>query len=432
LGAGNDPAQILGRKKLCYNGARDALWENYLKNAAYKVWDLASELLGKPITKNNLRSILEEYILTPQQEKLILVFNRQQTQDKHKAKLQPPEFLEFPGRPVPLKSQFYVELTPIESRIYQEISQPGALLDIIAPWKMGKTSLMLRVLERARNLDYRAIVVNLQQADSTLFVNLDKFLMWFCASIARKLQLPLPAGDYDWSKYYGSKSNCTAFLQDDLLASSDTPVLLVIEEMDAIFSHREIADDFFALLYSWYEEGTYGDSNSTIWEKLRLVLVSGTELYVPADVNRSPLQMGLTIELQRFTKAQVDELAERHGLHLSSQQLEQLNQLLAGHPYLVRLTLYHIAQDCITIEEMVSTATTDASIYQHHLHQLLGHLQQHPVLAAAFAEVLSSPTPIKLELKLASQLHTLALVDIKDNGVTASCELYRQYFQNMF
>jgi len=206
--------------------------------------------------------------------------------------------------------------------------------------------------------------------------------------------------------------------------------------MEAVFSHSEIADDFFTLLYSWHEEGTYGDSNSKIWGKLRLVLVRSTELYVPLDVNRSlaaasasPLQMGLTIELQRFTPQQVDDLARRHGLHLSSQQLEQLNQLVGGHPYLVRLALYHLAQQTITIEEMFSTATTDASIYQHHLDQLLGHLQQHPVLAVAFADVLKAPTPIKLELKLASQLHTLGLVDIEDNAVTASCQLDRQYFK---
>ena len=159
---------------------------------------MVSEVVEKPVTKNNLRLSIEEHTLTPDQQKLISVFKRQQTQDKHKAKLPPPEFLEFPGRPVPLNSQFYVERSlckaessPIESRISQEISQPGARLDIIAPKQMGKTSLMLRVLERAHALGYRALVVNLQQADSTLFVHLDKFLMWFCATIARKLELPM-------------------------------------------------------------------------------------------------------------------------------------------------------------------------------------------------------------------------------------------------
>ena len=330
-----------------------------------------------------------------------------------------------------LNSQFYIERLPLESRCYEAISHPAALLDIKAPWQMGKTSLVLRIMNQARQLGYRVLVVNLHQAHSTLFSHLDKFLTWFCTTIARKLE----QGGASREQLAGSssKDNCTAFMENFVLAAADAPVLLVLENLDAIFPYPEMADDFLRLLRFWQEQSTYGDKNSILWEKLRLVLVRGTGLLdVPLNFYQYPLLMGLTIELQPFTPEQVDELARRHELHLSSQQLEQFHQLVAGHPYLVRLALYHIIGDNISIEEAIATASSNASIYRHHLHQLLGYLQQHPVLAAAFADVLHSPTPIKLELKLASQLHTLGLVDIKDNGVTASCELYRQYFQDMF
>jgi hypothetical protein len=48
---------------------------------------------------------------------------------------------------VPLDSPFYVERPPIERLCYETIVQPGALIRIKAPKQMGKTSLMLRILD---------------------------------------------------------------------------------------------------------------------------------------------------------------------------------------------------------------------------------------------------------------------------------------------
>jgi flagellar capping protein FliD len=37
--------------------------EVYVKNAAYKLWQLVSDLLGMPVTKSNFRSIVEQYVI---------------------------------------------------------------------------------------------------------------------------------------------------------------------------------------------------------------------------------------------------------------------------------------------------------------------------------------------------------------------------------
>ncbi|NET39916.1 MAG: hypothetical protein F6K19_49515, partial [Cyanothece sp. SIO1E1] len=49
------------------------------------------------------------------------------------------KLLEFPNGPVALNSIFYVERPPLENLIYQEVSQPGSVVQLQAPRKMGKS-----------------------------------------------------------------------------------------------------------------------------------------------------------------------------------------------------------------------------------------------------------------------------------------------------
>ncbi|GET36273.1 AAA-like domain-containing protein [Microseira wollei] len=117
-----------------------------------------------------------------------------------------------------------------------------------------------------------------------------------------------------------------------------------------------------------------------------------------------------------------------NGLHLSSEQLNHLMELLGGHPYLVRLLLYHWAQQPDSLEQLLETAHTDAGIYRDHLHRYLWTLQQYPKLSAAFEQVLNSTTPVAIEQMQAFKLNSMGLVSWRGNCVTLTCNLYRQYF----
>jgi hypothetical protein len=331
---------------------------------------------------------------------------------------------------VPLESTFYVERPPVETRCYEEVMRSGALIRIKAPSQMGKTSLMVRILAHAkqqRSQPVHTVALSLQRADRSAFTDLDRFLRWFCAAIARKLQLRHRVEDY-WSETFGSKSNCTAFFEDCLLPEVNSPLVLALDQVDEVFLHPEIADDFFTLLRSWYEEAAYGDSGNPLWQNLRLVIVHSTEVYIPLDVNKSPFNVGLAIELQAFSSVQVLDLAKRYGMSLSESELSNLMQLVAGHPYLVQQALYYLARQELTLDQLVQTAATDAGIYRHHLHQHLQSLQEHSELAAAYDQVIKASEPVELEQLLAFKLYSMGLVTLKGNQVVPSCALYRRYF----
>ncbi len=332
---------------------------------------------------------------------------------------------ELPMGQVELASAFYVERSGIDERCYEAIAKPGALIRIKAPRQMGKTSLMARILQRGATLGYRTVPLSFQLADSKVFTDLDQFLQWFCAVVTLELQLPTRLADY-WNGIFGSKVSCKSYFERYLLANITEPLVLGLDEVDKVFQYPELTSDFFGLLRSWHEEA----KNREIWRKLRLVVVHSTEVYVPMDINQSPFNVGLPIELPEFKTEQVEDLAGRHGLAWNTSEIKQIMAMVGGHPYLVRLALYHISRQEITLPELLETAPTDGGLYSDHLRRHLWNLSQHPELAAALYKAVSVDSPVQLEPIQGFKLHSMGLVHLRGNEVTPRCNLYREYFRD--
>lgn len=393
--------------------------EDTLKKIAPELWLLLGEIFNETLTKKTFRAILEPRPLTVPEQELIA----------QATPLMREYPLESPDGPVPLESPFYVQRTPIEELTCTAISTPGSLIRLKSPTRMGKTSMMVRVLAHARQLGYSTVSLNLQQVNRASLTDLDSFLRWFCLMLSHQLKLKSKLGDY-WDDFLGSKTNCTIYLEDYLQAYQNSPLVIALDRVDELFLYPIIAAEFFAMLRYWHEKAAYGDLESDLWKNLRLILVYSTEEYLPLKTNHSPFNVGFVYKLPCFTPFQVKDLAERHQLDLSLKQIEQFMQLVAGHPYLVRLGFYHLAQQTVTWEELIQTAATDAGIYHNHLQQLLARLQEEPNLAAAYQQVLKANKPLELEQPLAFKLHCLGLVNLLDSAVVSSCQLYTNYFQD--
>lgn len=196
------------------------------------------------------------------------------------------EYLEHPSGLVPLNSPFYVKRIPIEERCYEQIGKPGTLIRIKAPRQMGKTSLLTRIINKSKSQGDSTVTLDFQLAAQQIFVNSDKFLRWFCASISLALNIPNKINEYwDLAEIVGSSMACKAYFEEYLLPTIDKPLTLGLDEVDKVFEYPEIYRDFFGLLRALHEEG----KRREIWKKLRLLIVHSTEVYVPLDINQSPL-----------------------------------------------------------------------------------------------------------------------------------------------
>jgi len=72
-----------------------------------------------------------------------------------------------------------------------------------------------------------------------------------------------------------------------------------------------------------------------------------------------------------FADAQVQDLAAQHGLRWTANEVESLMAMVGGHPYLVRVALYHIAREEITLQRLLQSAPTEAGFYGEHLRRHL-------------------------------------------------------------
>ncbi|WP_017318843.1 AAA-like domain-containing protein [Mastigocladopsis repens] len=392
--------------------------EERVRKVASHLWQLLSEVWQEPINKSNFRQTLESRCLNRAQQQLIQEFNRTAIAIS----------LEFPSGPVSLNSRFYIPRPPIEELAYAEIAEPGSVICIKAPKKMGKSSLILRILVHAANLEYSTVSLDFQEADKAVFANIDKFLRWFCANVTRKLRLEVKLSDY-WDEEIGSKVSCSLYFQEYILSTLENPLVLVLNGVDWVFEYPEIANEFLPLLRFWYEQA----KGVEIWQKLRFVLAYSAEIFVLPRLTQSPLNIGLPLKLPPFTKEQVQDLAQRHGLDWTNgSEVEKLMAMVGGHPYLVRLALYHLmGQGGLQrdLEQLLQQAPTKAGIYNEYLRQYMLALREQPELEAAFGEVISATNPLKLEPVVAYKLQSMGLVNLQGDYCYPTYELYRLYFR---
>jgi len=331
----------------------------------------------------------------------------------------------FPSGQVALDSPFYIKRSPIEERCYEQIYKPGALIRIKAPRQMGKTSLLARIIDKSHSQGDCTVILDFQLAAQEIFVNSDKFLRWFCASVGLALNIPNKLSDYwDLAEIVGSSMACKAYFEEYLLPTIDKPLTLGLDEVDKVFEYPDIYRDFFGLLRALHEEG----KRREIWKKLRLVIVHSTEVYVPLDINQSPFNVGLSVELPEFNNNQILDLAQRHQLDWNETEVEKLMMLVGGHPFLVHLTLYHIANRNVTLTEILQNSTSSSSIYAEHLRRQSLILTQQPELANAMKDVVINNS-VKLSTVTKFKLHSIGLVKLQGDSVLPRCNLYRQYLQ---
>lgn len=379
------------------------------QDVAPKLWKLLSEALGEKVKKSNFKQALERYWekqIAP--EKIAEI-------GQYFTKYEP----DIPA------VERYVKRDPIETICYETLLQPGSLIRIKAPSLMGKTLLVTRILAQVANQGYRTANLSFELADrKTHFSHLDKFLRWFCINVSRELGIPGHLEDYWDEENMGSKVSCTTYFEEYLLQQNENPIALSLDNVDLLFPHPEIYEDFFGLLRSWYEKAR----SRPRWKKLRLIIVHSTDVYIRLNINQSPFNVGLPIELAEFNREQVQELAKQHGLEGES-LIEPIMELVGGHPYLLEQAFSYLKNHPeIPREQLLAEAPTERGIYANHLRKYWLNLQSNLELAAAFKKAIASPEPVKLEPIQAYQLQSMGLVKIAGDRVVPRCHLYYQYF----
>ncbi|AFY58668.1 hypothetical protein Riv7116_6326 [Rivularia sp. PCC 7116] len=421
---------------------------NYFKEVGSRLWHHLSEVMGQKVSKKNLQIVFKDYQpnstniddnvassqlceQTTVEETITSHFsesiNCQHIIEKNS---QLPNqifftYIKFPNGPVPLNSPLYIKRPPVEELVLKEVHKPGCVIRIKAPKKMGKSSLLHRIIAHTQTNNYQTVYIDFQEADNIIFTSLDKFLRWLCANVTRQLRLPPKLDDY-WDEDMGSKVSCKIYFEAYLLSQIDSPIVLALNEVNQIFEYPTIARDFLPMLRFWYEIAQQIET----WQKLRMIVAHTTESYVPLHINQSPFNVGLAIALPYFTLEQVQDLAQRYGLNWEDiTYTQQLMEMVGGHPYLINLALYYLCQEEMTLPELLQKSTTQTGIYSNHLRSHLLTLRQEPELSSALDKIINSDSSVEIDAIIAYKLESMGLIQLDGNLSRPSCKLYRLYFQ---
>ncbi len=335
-----------------------------------------------------------------------------------------PSLWSYPDGAVPLDSPLYIERQPIEELMYQEVTQPGCVMRIFAPGKMGKTSLILRLLAFADVQGYHTVNLSFYQIDADCLSDLNKFLRSFCTQIAIKLGIDPNLNDH-WDEDVGYKLTCSLYFQYYILQQINNPLVLVLSEVERFFAYPQVAQEFFALLRSWYEESRHNN----LWKNLRLVVTYSTEQYLCLDINYSPFNIGRPFRLHEFTQEQVEELARRYGLRWTvGKESAKLISFIGGHPALTQLTLYYLRSEAISLPDLIQEAIANGGIYRYHLQKHWVKLLANPGLIRTYNEVVTAKESPVIDPIHAYKLESLGLITFDGDRVLPRCQLYRAYF----
>jgi hypothetical protein len=425
---------------------------SYVSNdIAPKLWKLLTDALGEKVKKSNFKAALRRYweeqgsadtvplaahtsaaaTASPARERASdsRMQPRQVSPRANPLSSQPVSSIALPEDSIEesVFQENYIERPPIEDLCVKTITTPGSLLRIKVPKYMGKTSLVNRLMAQVETQNFQTASLSFELADRRKhFVSLDNFLRWFCLNISRELGIPGELEEFWDEEGIGAKVSCTTYFEQYLLPQCTNSLILCLDDIDLLFPHPEVYEDFFGLLRSWYEKAR----SRRIWQRLRLILVHATDVYIRLNIHQSPFNVGVPISLTDFTVEQATNFANTFGVIERIDDIFPLLQWVGGHPYLLKLAFTKLMDfPEFSLEDLLSDIAAESGLYSSHLREYLLLISQEPDLASALKQVVEAKEPIKLESVLAYKLQSMGLITLSGNEAMPRCKLYRNYFR---
>jgi len=277
------------------------------------------------------------------------------------------------GGAVPLDSGFYV-VRPTDEKFRAAITRQDSIVLVKGARQVGKTSLLARGLEQARNSGAKVILTDLQNISAHSLESVERFLMTCADCFADQLDLDLFPSEV-WKPNRSPITNFEQYLRREVLAIVPSPIVWGLDEVDRLFTCA-FGSEIFGLFRSWHNKRALDPAGP--WRRLTLAIAYATEAHLfITDLNQSPFNVGTRLMLEDFTFEQVAEINERYGSPLKENaQVARYFRLVSGHPYLVRRGLYEMVVNGLDLSALEAQADHDEGPFGDHLRRMLFSLSQ--------------------------------------------------------
>ncbi|MCW5942071.1 MAG: AAA-like domain-containing protein [Fimbriimonadaceae bacterium] len=261
----------------------------------------------------------------------------------------------------------------------------GVYVFVLDSRQKGKSSLIVRSLDRLQQAGVTTVRIDLQRLGSNLLP--EQWYAGLLRGLGQDLGLTGPLFDH-WRANIeiGPVARLFSALEEVVLASAAGPIVVFVDEVDFVRSLPFSADEFFAAIRECYNRR----SQCPRFGRLTFCLVgvaAPSQLIDNDDV--TPFNIGRQVELTDFTREEtapyVGPLSAggRDGERL----LDRIHFWVSGHPYLTQLLAARIAAD----PKVRSPGAVDAVVRE----TLLGEDARHkePNLADVERRLLEAELP---------------------------------------
>lgn len=294
--------------------------------------------------------------------------------------------LEPVGGAVPLDSAFYIA-RPSDATVHEAVQRHDSLVLLKGARQMGKTSLLARALQLARTKGAKVIFTDLQKLDAAHLATAEAFFLTIADFFFDQLDLYNFPTDL-WDRYRPPAENFERYFRNEVLNRVYGPVVWGLDEVDRLFP-CSFARDVFGMFQAWRQYRQ--QSPQEPWQQVTIILSYATEsqLFI-RDFDNPPVNFDTRVTLEDFTSTSVAELNRRHGSPLlDAADLDRFIQLVGGHPFLVRRSLYEMTANHLTLDQFIDLVQRDEGIFGDHLRRLIFLLNKDPELKAVVKGVLN-------------------------------------------
>jgi serine/threonine protein kinase len=335
------------------------------------------------------------------------------------------QMLEPVGGAVPLDSGFYL-VRPTDEKFRTAITRQDSIVLVKGARQVGKTSLLARGLDQARQSGAMVVLTDLQNISADSLASVEKLLLTFADSFADQLDLNVFPSEV-WKPNRSPVTNFEQYLRREVLVNVMAPIVWGLDEVDRLFT-CPFGSEIFGLFRSWHNKRALDPAGP--WRRLTLAIAYATEAHLfITDLNQSPFNVGTRLMLEDFTFEQVDEINKRYGSPLKEdEQVARYFRLVSGHPYLVRRGLYEMVTNNLDLPALEAQSDHDEGPFGDHLRRMLFSLTPDRELCDVVRGMLQGkgcPTPESFY-----RLRSAGLV-LGDSARDARlrCQLYATYFE---
>jgi WD40 repeat protein len=231
----------------------------------------------------------------------------------------------------------------------------GTYCYVLNSRQMGKSSLAVRTIARLQEEGVRTAFVDLTRLGGAT-ISAEQWYSGLLAETGRALGLRAEAAEFlRASRELGPAQRYLAFLHEVVLERLAEPVVVMIDEIDAVRSLPFSTDELFAGIRQLHN----GRASDEALSRLTFCLLGAA---LPSDLIRdpriTPFNVGRRIELRDFTSQEAAPFADAIG---GPERLAEVLKWTGGHPFLTQAICAELAVDPATsVTELVQRRYLDA------------------------------------------------------------------------